>query len=45
MIIGHAAGVAAAMAIDAGLAVQDVGPALQVRLAAQRAVLNRPAPR
>ena len=40
MIIGHAAGVAAKIAIDANVAVQDVGPALQARLKAQRAVFD-----
>jgi ribulose 1,5-bisphosphate synthetase/thiazole synthase len=41
MIIGHAAGVAAKMAIDAGLAVQDVDTkALTEKLKAQRAVME-----
>ncbi len=45
MIIGHAAGVAASIAITANLAVQDVGPALQTRLQAQGAVFSWTAPR
>ena len=41
MIIGQAAGVAAKMAIDAGVAVQDVDAArLTARLRSQRAVLE-----
>ena len=40
MIIGQAAGVAAKMAIDAGVAVQDVDATrLTARLRSQRAVL------
>jgi FAD dependent oxidoreductase len=43
MIVGHAAGVAAKMAIDANVAVQDVNvPALQGRLKSQRAVFELP---
>jgi hypothetical protein len=42
MILGHAAGVAAKMAIDAGLAVQDVDvAALRAKLEQQGAVLAR----
>jgi hypothetical protein len=45
MIIGHAAGVAARMAIDKGVAVQDVDPeALSARLRAQRAVMDEAHP-
>ena len=41
MIIGHAAGVAAKMAIDAGIAVQDVDTnALTARLRQQSAVME-----
>jgi hypothetical protein len=41
MIIGHAAGVAAKMAIDAGVAVQDIDSrALTSKLRAQRAVME-----
>ena len=41
MIIGQAAGVAAKMAIDAGVAVQDVDSrALTARLRGQRAVME-----
>jgi hypothetical protein len=45
MIVGHAAGVAAKMAIDRKSAVQDVDrQALSARLRSQRAVLDmRPA--
>jgi hypothetical protein len=43
MIIGHAAGVAAKMAIAGRVAVQDVDPnSLRARLRAQRAILERP---
>jgi hypothetical protein len=48
MIMGHAAGVAAQMAIKANVAVQDIDPqALTTRLRAQRAVMewSRPVPR
>jgi hypothetical protein len=41
MIIGHAAGVAAKMAITGALAVQDVDPrALAAKLRSQRAVFE-----
>jgi hypothetical protein len=43
MIIGHAAGVAAAQAVRRGVAVQDVDVgALRARLREQRAVLSLP---
>ncbi len=46
MIIGHAAGVAAKMAIDGGVAVQDVdAAALSARLKRQRAVFDWVKPR
>jgi hypothetical protein len=42
MIIGHAAGVAAKMAIDRGQPLQDVDTeALRARLKSQRAVLGQ----
>ena len=42
MILGHAAGVAAKMAIDGNVAVQDVdAAALQARLKSQRAVFKQ----
>ena len=45
MIIGHAAGVAAAMAIESGVSVQDVDTrALTTRLRGQRAVMEYAAP-
>ena len=41
MIIGHAAGVAAKMAIDANIPVQAVSPAaLKAKLQSQRAVFD-----
>jgi len=43
MIVGQAAGIAAKMAIDGQLAVQDVdGRALTAKLSSQRAVLHKP---
>jgi hypothetical protein len=43
MIVGHAAGVAAKLAIDGQVAVQDVDvTALRTRLSAQRAILELP---
>jgi hypothetical protein len=46
MIIGHAAGVAAKMAVNAGKPVQDIDTAaLRARLRAQRAVFQAPAVR
>ena len=43
MIVGQAAGVAAKMAIDGQLAVQDVDTrALAAKLTSQRAVLHKP---
>ena len=41
LIVGHAAGLAARLAIDAGIAVQDVGvEALRAKLRVQRAILE-----
>jgi hypothetical protein len=43
MIVGQAAGIAAKMAIDGQVAVQDVDSrALSAKLSAQRAVLHQP---
>ena len=45
MILGHAAGLAAKMAIDGKVAMQDIDvAALQARLKAQRAVFTLPTP-
>jgi hypothetical protein len=46
MILGHAAGVAAAMAVKSGAAVQEIGAAaLLEKLKAQGAVLHKSQPR
>jgi hypothetical protein len=45
MILGHAAGLAAKMAIERGVAVQDVDKAaLTAQLKSQRAVFESPIP-